>query len=522
MQDRVPQGPPYRDDDDGDGDEGGFDVAAIRDYLNYAVRAVRLHRLAAAAVTVTIATLACGIVVSLPKTYHVESKLFAQKEAGVENRRSSGADPLKGVAEIIKGHDNLAALVKQLDLVTWSRDKRAPAQRLKAYITGFVGRVPTDEDIAKGLVGVLELGMNVWQTDATATITLDWSDGVMAARIIDTAEQNFLEKRHVMEISTIAESVSILEEHAEKLRSEIEELARQGRPAGLDAAPGKPLLPGGGGPATAPLAASPSAAAAAVAIHRTARKRPEVDADLIRQKVMIETKQRAISDLEQFRQRRLLDLQASLAEQRSKYTDAHPIVVGLRENIEATSRESPQVTSLRAEVKSLQDAYDKAMRQDDAPTTGSGGMPVLAAAPASPAAATPGVNDLAGLLLMNKRDSLDPAMDAQIQYAVAKYAEVRGQVSTARIDLDLAQAAFRYRYSVVVPPEPPLSAIKPKVSLLCGAAVLLALLLGILTAVAAEIRSGRIVGRWQVERLLKLPVLAELPYRTAPKPEDRS
>ncbi|HVU05890.1 MAG TPA: hypothetical protein VHE30_29275 [Polyangiaceae bacterium] len=502
---------PDRRGDDGDDDEGGFDVAVLKDYLAYALRALRIHRLVAGVVTVTVGTFAVAVVLSLPKTYHVESKLFAQKEAGVENRRTFGADPLKGIGDIMKGHDSLVALVKQLDLVTWSKENLAPIQRVKAFALNLIGRGLSDEERARGLVGMLSNDLNAWQTDATATVTLDWPDAVMAARIVDAAEQNFLEKRHVMEISTIAESVSILEEHAEKLRAEIEELAKQGRAD--TAAPSGAPPSGQAAPSVTP--ASPAAPRKAVAA--APKKNAESEADIVRQKVLIDSKQRAIADLEQFRQRRLLELQANLSDQRSKYTDAHPIIVSLKENIEATSKESPQVTALRAELKTLQDSYDAALRErESAPPSagGGGGGSAPSPAPAPAPVGAGGVGDLAALLL-GRQENRDPATEAQIQFAVAKYSEVRTQISSARIDLDLAQAAFHYRYSVVVPPEPPIAPIKPKVSVLIAAGLGVAVLLGVLAAVLAELRSGRLVARWQVERLLKgVPVLAELPYPT--------
>ena len=48
---------------------------------------------------------------------------------------------------------------------------------------------------------------------------VEWADGWTAARIVEAAQQNFLETRHVAEISTIAEYIAILEGHATTLRA---------------------------------------------------------------------------------------------------------------------------------------------------------------------------------------------------------------------------------------------------------------------------------------------------------------
>jgi hypothetical protein len=402
------------------------------------------------------------------------------------------------------------SLVKQLDLVQTWKQSRAPAQRAKDWIFALLGRQPTDEEQARGLVGLLETRLYVAPGDGTVSIGVQWPDPVMGARIVDTAQQNFLEQRHVMEISTIAESVSILEEHAAKLRKEIDELMDQGRSPAAGAAS---AAPSSGEPAALP---PPQRAGGAPSVASgRARRNPEAESELARKKVMIEAKQRAINDLEDFRQRRLLDLQASMAEQRSRYTDAHPIVLGLQQNIAAISKESPQVTALRAEVKTLQEEYDRASRAIETSSAGSGGGGRV---PSGPASAALPINPAA---LQEPGRPTNPAMEAQLGYALSKYSEIRAQISTARIELDLAQAAFRYRYTVVVPAEPPAKPIKPKVALIVGASAIGALGLALIAAVLSEIRSGRLVNRWQVERLLKVPVLAELQVPKELGPHER-
>jgi uncharacterized protein involved in exopolysaccharide biosynthesis len=128
----------------------------------------------------------------------------------------------------------------------------------------------------------------------------------------------------------------------------------------------------------------------------------------------------------------------------------------------------------------------------------------------SPAASAQAPADLSTLVALVPKEQRDPALEAQIGNAVAKYADLRAQISSARVELDLAQAAFRYRYTVVVPAEPPPGPIKPKAGLIIAAATLASLLIGIIVAIIAELRMDRVAHRWQVERHLGLPVLAEL------------
>lgn len=496
-------GSSYDEDDDDDGGES-VDLSVLKDYLGYAVRALRLHKVLAACVFVCCVAGTFGILRTLPRTWHIETKVIAQKEVLLGQGNPFGSEPMKGVSDIVMGHEHLLSLVKQLDLTAWWRQHLSPAQRFKARIMETLFRAPTEEEQVKILIDILSTRMNAVQGDGSVTITLDWPNGEMGARILDTAEQNFLEKRHVFEISTIAESISIHEQHAARVRKEIEELTQSEKKTLAAEAPKRDV--------TGKQAA---VAAPAAPVHRVQSRRPEVDAELARQKVLIDTKQRAISDLEDFRRRRIQDLQASLVEQQSKYTEQHPIIVGIQQSIAAISKESPQVAALRSEVKTLQEAYERMSREAE----GEGAEKRVGGGPAT---AGPPPTDVSALVIP-PAEGRDPAMEAQISYAVATYSKIRADISAASIDLDLAQAAFRHRYTITQPPEPPRAPIKPKVPLIMAAAVIGGLLLAILAAVASELRTGRLVYRWQVQRSLKLPILAELqlPATSSGRPEDR-
>jgi len=65
----------------------------------------------------------------------------------------------------------------------------------------------------------------------------------------------------------------------------------------------------------------------------------------------------------------------------------------------------------------------------------------------------------------------------------------------------------------VVPAEPPKGPAKPNVAAVGAAAVIAGLLLAAFAAAFADLRGGRIVETWQVERALELPVLSELTGR---------
>src|SRR5207237_10082896 len=91
---------------------------------------------------------------------------------------------------------------------------------------------------------------------------------------------------------------------------------------------------------------------------------------------------------------------------------------------------------------------------------------------------------------------------SKLIYAAQQYAGMRERVQSARLDLDTARAAFKYRYSVIVPPEIPRGPIKPKAPLVVVGAVLAGLLLAFFATTTADLRSGTLLELWQVQTLL--------------------
>src|SRR5260370_23986206 len=93
---------------------------------------------------------------------------------------------------------------------------RAPAARLKAWIWSVLFRPPTQEEQIDNFVYYLRDRLWVKTGEGTVTIGIEFPDEQLAYRLVDTALQNFLEARHAADVSTIAESITILEGRAEQ------------------------------------------------------------------------------------------------------------------------------------------------------------------------------------------------------------------------------------------------------------------------------------------------------------------
>jgi len=465
-----------------------FDWPKLRDYAVFLIRAPRRHP-AVAALTFGAAVLAALLSLwALPKTYHVESKILTQKNQvmpGLANPNRSipgEADaPTRAASDTVLRRENLVALIEQTDLIENWQKTRAPAVRLKDWAQQLFTGKPTDEDKLESLVGLLEKKLWVATGDGTVMIAIDWPDAEMAYHLVEAALQNFLETRHAVEVSTIAEAISILEGHAESAHDAVlvaydsVKKAKEGK--NIREALARPAAP----------------------------PRPTGESqDLAQIKVMILAKRRALADLEQFRQKRLSELQTQMAELRATYAAAHPAVVSVKQSIDALLRESPQIASLKKEEQDLVAEYVRhgGKNADDLPSMAPAPLPERA------------------LVINNSREE-DDTMSyprEQLKMGIKKYYDLVDRIEAARIELDTARAAFKYRYSIVRPAQVPKKPQKPNVPLTIAGGLLAGLVLAFLFPALLDLGRRTISEAWQIERQLGLPVIVSTRSVEAGKP----
>jgi hypothetical protein len=439
-----------------------FDWQKVRWHVVFSVRSIGRRWPLFLFVSAGMVLLAAGALVVLPKTYEVEARLLTQRNAVLAVRAdSTQVEPTRAAAETIIRRDNLYALMQQTELLQEWPKHRAPILRAKDSLLRLLHQAPTEKELTQGLADLLEKNLTIWTTPAGGmTIRLQWPDPVMAYRLVDAAQQNFLEKRHLLEVSTIVEQISILEGHQAKLKANIDaQVAELQQLREHSAAKG---IPSARPPAPARL----------------------FDPEALNLRVQLNAKRRAIADLEEFWRRHMVELQTKLAEQRAIYSENHPIVLDLQRSIESFRRDSPQLATLRQEEADLR---RRLSAYSDDP------LPDPAGGPSIP----PELFRDAGT-----EDASVEYARAQLRYAVQQHAAMRERIATARIDLDTARAAFKYRYAVIAPPQVPRGPIKPKAPLVMVAAVLAGLVLALLATTAADVRAGVVLERWQVEELL--------------------
>lgn len=470
------------------------DWGLLVDAVLFVKNAVVRHWFLALFITVALSGLAAGVSKILPRQYKVETRLLTQRNYIISSLANPGrsipteADqPTRSAWEMIMKFENLKSIAHQAKLLEYWDATRSPMSRLKQKVTGKAPAPMSDKDKEEALIGMLEKAIMVGVEGGSGTVSIgvEWSDPQLALNIVEAAQKNFLDMRQAAEMGAVSEAITILEkqveEEAEGIQKAIADLnatvkrvearlRREEEKAGrkkTEAAGGARLL--------------------------------ETDHMLAQMRFMIQTKRRAISDVEEFRARRLTELRNQLSEQRVIYSPQHPIITDLEQRIASLQEDSPQLVALRSELNELINEY---MRNGGKPAELESGLVSAAGVP------------LASLGGPTAADSPEVSVAAdRVRMLVARHQEKVRRLDQARTELEISRASMKHRFSVLSPAVFPEKPSKPKVQLVVAGGVIGGLFLGIFAALGLDIIRRRILEKWQVERLLRLPVLAQLERR---------
>jgi hypothetical protein len=458
-----------------------FDYALVGAWLRFALGSVRRHRRKAAVVFLGFFCLSLTTPFVLPKKWKTETEILVQRNQmdAVANPGPTSEDaPTRAASELIMRRDNLIALIKQTNLLEqYERGRPAPLlalDKLRRLASGPM----TEEDKYEALISILEKRLTVTtdESKGKVTISLTWADPLLSYRLVDALQQNFIESRHTIEVSSIAELITILEGHSAELRdnitSTIEELRKATEPPAS-------LTPTGARPVPTP--------------------RPGPDPEAVELESRIAAAAKAINDLEENRNRRLTELQGQLAEQVGVLGPSHPEIVNRRLSIEALQRDSPQIEALRREQKALRERLAAVVARRQAPEKAPPPAPAPINIGEGRSGAGPREDDVGLAYLRNQQRIMSEKLE-----------EMQGRIKDARIKLDIARAGFKNRYVIVQPARIPKKPASPPAVLFVAAGAVAGLLFGLVAAVLADVRAGQILEAWQIEKVLKLPLLGEV------------
>jgi hypothetical protein len=348
------------------------------------------------------------------------------------------------------------------------------------------------------------------------TIGVDWTNPQMAYKLATVALQNFLEARHISDIESISEAISILTNRAETVRQEIDSAALLIEAASQNAP--RPELAEDSPRPHSDSARRPRPAPALADLQLAASDGPvPVDREAIQVRSAWEAKRAAIRDLEDIRHRKLTELQTRLTELKMTYADAYPLILDTKRSIEMLSQESPQVTQLKHDEAELEKQYrdltgDEPDAPPRAPRPSTGLAQLLQREPAARPAGSTHVRD--SVVAVSAPAATDDRpmefLKAQLRLKMEAYDRLLERIDNARMEMETAEVSFKYRYVVIRPAQMPFTPTRPNVGAIMAGGVAAGIALALLLAVLIDLMSGRVVERWQVERTLKLPVVGEL------------
>mgnify|MGYP001244147165 CR=1 FL=1 len=485
-----------------DGSADLIDYQLVRDWARFVLGSWGRHKLLAFACLFFVLAGAVMAAMFLPRKYESSTKLLTHQTGfmtSLSNPYRSGADegPTRAARERVLAHDNLEKIVAQTNMIEEWQKSRNPVLSAKDKAFQLMSGPWSKEDWNDILIGTLEKRLSVATDDGTVEIKVVWPEPVMARRIVETAQQNFLETRHVSEVAAISEAIGILEIHASQTQTAIDEaLANLQRVIDERSKPKKGAIV----PAPEPVAPAPA--------PKPVVRAPEVPPqELAQLKFLLRSKQRAISDLEEFRTRQLTELRTQLEQQRVIYNKSHPVILELEQRVESLQKDSPQLLALKRDEADLTREIESKGGAREERGASSGNESAALQVRRTPTTMETSLAQLAPDL---ERDPTVTVAQDQLRVALARYQELLMRVEAARLELDTARAAFKYRFSVVNPPQTPRKPTAPNVPFILLAGLLGGIFFAFVACAGLDIWRRTICDTWQIERQLKVPLLSSL------------
>ncbi len=471
---RLPHPDPVRAPDE---DPGALvDWTRVREHVGFAFRAVRRRPLVAAVCLLAIAALGPVSLAWTSRTYHVEAVVTSSRNPTVSTlpdpvllRSFDSEDPANVARDAILRRDALAAIVEDVHLVDRTFASRSVLARARDELARLLTRrEPTRAERVEDLVDRLEKRLTITLPGAQPgaapgaakdriVVALDWSDAATAKLLVETAVRRFFEGRREIEAAMSRDALAVLEERAAAVRGEIEAEVGRVREAEVTLLRGNPAM---------------------TRTYRAPNGRTPQEAELAQLRGTLESKKVALAELERLREQRVTELRNQLSRERITYADGHPAIARTRDLLEKVSGPSPEADALRAEIAKLDQEFQ-------------------------------GASERAARLV----DAEDPSLEyrrTELRLLLAQYTGLRDRIDGARVEAAMARASFDRRNAFAVPPVAPRRAAWPIPALSIAAALLGGVLLALFVATVLDLRSGRVLEAWQLERRAGVRVLGEM------------
>jgi uncharacterized protein involved in exopolysaccharide biosynthesis len=449
------------------------------------IHAIGRHKLLFAFTWVAVVGMSLGLLAVLPKTYEVQTTLQVSPTqvltsltgAPQQAPGTPSSAPWRYATETVLTRQNLVDLIRETNLLDEWPKSRAPLPRLKDALWARLFPPPTTEERLDGFVTLLEKRLWVKVDPTTITIGILWPDPDLALKLVEGAQARFFAVREAEEISTIEDGIAILENRASEAREALDDSLRKLEQARLE----RPIRTG-------------KRIAPALGLDELATRRGS------QLQLQVEVKRRDLLAMTEARQRLTSQVESRLLELRAVHAETHPSVVETREQLEALQKESPQILALQQELAPLEKELEQRGLLSEVPLKGKRGRP-------SEFEATP-------LESFDPVVELDPAISyakGELRHAYSVYTRLRDGIQAARLEVDSARAAFKYRYVPIRPAQRPRGPVSPRTLLVAIASFTAGLVLAAFAAAFVDLTSRTFLEDWQVEQALGVPLLGTLP-----------
>jgi uncharacterized protein involved in exopolysaccharide biosynthesis len=482
-----------------------LDLRQTRELLQYAGASLRRHRWRILLMTLFTTALTLPAMVYLPRTYTTTARVTARREsimpALAHPKRSLpfyADNPSHLAPEMSLREDHLRELIKRVDLTTKFTSRRPDLLRIKDSVLDFVLGPLTPAEFEKMLMGSIEKNVLVSTDKDVVTITGTWRDPDTAAELVDTIKDMFIDERRHLEVDPIKDTIKLLQDEVRTTTAGVDNafaelrLLRQAEKS-ENARQARRLR-------------------SEIDTERVKILRREMDQkeaqrqereEVTRVQALLVSKRRSITELETNRSRQTMELRSQLANLETRLGEKHPDRVALQQSLRSMQVPPWELADLKKQEESLS--------QDFARLGGKETLEMAQAALSAPP--PPEARSASSELLGKASEDEDEAVlhkRTQLRMLIDQSQDLQERLLGARIEQRVAEDAFRFRYFVLRDAEPPKKADKPAPVMILLGGVFAGLFLGMLMALARDIRSGRVFHAWQLERQVGVPLLGEV------------
>ncbi len=485
------------------------------DLMWFALAAARRHWKLSVLVALGVAIPGIVIARAVPAVYDSSSKIYASRNALLTTELAAGRrtqeddqKATRGLTETVYKHDNLVSIVREAKLVeTWPKTRTWPL-RLKDQLQEALLGPLSHEDQERIMLRTLQNSLYVGPEETgSIRFRAEWRDPHIAYTLVMLAERNFLQARRTEELAAITRATTLLEEELRRTDSLIEPAVREVQTTlaklrdklPKEAGSPRPVAQQAPNPGQPALRPGPSAASLKRPVEITSK---------------LEEIRREQRELLEPWQRRAAEARFQLAELRATYGPEHPLVRAQEAKVKTASEEPLELSELKSREASLM-ASLTAVALEEGETAASLQRRIRPSLPSGPHATSAAEAELESLRAMIEREIEDPELSAariRLEGITRKSQELRSRLDSASMELATAQAGFKYRYSVIEPPELVSKPIKPNRPRLYLMVLAAAILLGLLTGGIRDLLGGRVLESWQIRRY-GVETLAEVDLR---------